>query len=998
MEKQDLTVKKRSLQPDDERQVRRHQTKKSNPSGISAIIMPLASRFWIILLIVLAVSTIAGWAIPKMEIQNDLMFMLPEDNAAKNDYMDAEELLGNAGGIAIAIQSPDGIYQTELLQRVRQLASNCRALNLKIPAQQLADRMKLSPNHALALAGWLQSVVSDPDVTAPMLAEILEYPDDLAEAVVDSLPARLSVVDPDAFAEELADTLSSKALADPSLSTELFAFAKRTTDRRGHFRSVWVDDVVALTETDTVWPEIVDHTGIVNAMAPYGFDSEEDLKQLADGLLEAGAIDPQAVLAFKRSQPKPAGISDRFWDSLEQRLTPEAAGVLAASMTDVPKQIRVGDLVPRKITAAAMPRIRQRLHAWPFFQEGIYSRDEKSLLVVVRTTPNLDQPNRERLLDAIKSEVHQLFKDGRYPIHMAGYSVVDQAVACNMHQDITRLLPLVFGVVALFLFLSFRNLAGLLYPMVTILLAVGWCMGAMALLDVPLSVVGTAMPILLVAVGSAYGIHLIYYFVHRQSATDHRGQAMADTLDGTGRGVIMAGLTTVAGFASLAFNDIVPLRDFGVFTALGVFFALLVSLFLISALLMRFGVRSPARGMEPENVKKRRGPTSLIRGLSGLSTRHPKTVLTISALVVIGSVIGLTGLRVEMNNVSFFKKGTDIRRADTFINRNFAGTVDIRVIFSSTEANGVLDTRVLDAMERLAATISRQHTEVGKTLSVLDLIRKMNQAFYFNDPAYYRIPTKADLAGEQTDAALTAHLASYIDKYQRDDTRAFIDGTKSQASLTLQVKTASSQVTRNILKSIDELLDGPLGRSLEQKGIKVRTTGIAALYVESERLIVSGQLRSIAVSVVIVLVLVSLIMRSLVYGLLSILPLCMAICVNFGIMGLLDIPLDAATAITACVAIGIGIDYGIHYLNRYRLLRKDGQSQCEAVVNTADTTGGSICINALAVATGFSVLMLSAFVPLVNLGFLIALTMVTSSVGSLTLLPAVLALTDRDGS
>jgi len=995
MEKQDLTVKKRSLQPDDERQVRRHQATNSKPAGISAVIMPLASRFWIILLIVLAVSAIAVWAIPKMEIQNDLMFMLPEDNAAKNDYMDAEELLGNAGGIAIAIQSPDGIYETELLRRVRQLATNCRALNLKIPARQLADRMKLSPDQALALAGWLQSIVSDPDFTAPMLAEILEYPDDLAEAVIDNLPARLAVDDPDAFAEKLADILAAKALADPSLATELFAFANRTTDRRGHFRSVWVDDVVALTETDTVWPEIVDYTGIVNAMAPYGFDSEANLKHLADGLLEAGAINPQAVLAFTRSQPKPAGISDRFWNSLEQGLTPEAAGVLAASLTDAPKQIRVGDLVPRKITAAAMPRIRQRLHAWSFFQEGIYSRDEKSLLVVVRTTPNLDQPNRERLLDAIKTEVHQLFKDGRYPIYMAGYSVVDQAVASNMHQDITRLLPLVFGVVALFLFLSFRNLAGLLYPMVTILLAVGWCMGAMALLDVPLSVVGTAMPILLVAVGSAYGIHLIYYFIHRQAATDHRGQAMADTLDVTGRGVIMAGLTTVAGFASLAFNDIIPLRDFGVFTALGVFFALLVSLFLIPALLMRFGVRTPKRRPGQKTDKKSR-PLNLIRGLSGLSARHPKTVLAISALVVIGSIIGLAGLRVEMNNVSFFKKDTAIRRADTFINRNFAGTVDIRVIFSSTEANGVLDTGVLDAMERLAATISQQHPEVGKTLSILDLIRKMNQAFYFNDPAYYRIPSKADLAGEQTDAALTAHLASYIDKYQRDDTRAFIDGTKHQASLILQVKTASSQVTRNILQSIDELLHGPLGQRLEKKGIKVHTTGIAALYVESERLIVSGQLRSIAVSVVIVLVLVSLIMRSLVYGLLSILPLCIAICVNFGIMGLLDIPLDAATAITACVAIGIGIDYGLHYLNRYRLLRKDGQSQYEAVVNTADTTGGSICINALAVATGFSVLMLSAFVPLVNLGFLIALTMVTSSVGSLTLLPAVLALTDRD--
>ncbi|WP_155307519.1 efflux RND transporter permease subunit [Desulfosarcina widdelii] len=989
-------MKKRSLPCADERQVHQNQKGNPKPSGISAVIMPLASRFWIILLIVAAVSAIAAWAIPKMVIQNDLMFMLPEDNKAKNDYMDAEELLGNAGGIAIAIQSPDGIYQTELLQRVRRLATNCRALNLKIPARQLADRMELSPDHALALAGWLQSIVSDPDFTPPMLADMLAAPEELAEAVVDSLPAQLTVDDPDALSEELADILASRALAEPSLAAELFAFASRATDRRGHFRSIWVDDVVALTETDTVWPEFVDQAGIVEAMSPYGFDSEEDLRHFADALLEAGAMGSKAVLAFTSSQPKPAGISDRFWASLEQDLTPEAAPALAKSMAGAPKQIRVGDLVPREITGEGMPRIRQRLHAWSFFQEGVYSRDEKSLLMVVRTTPNLDQPNRECLLDAIKTEVNRVFGDGRYPIYMAGYSVVDQAVARNMHQDITRLLPLVFGVVALFLFLSFRNLAGLLYPMITILLAVCWCMGAMALLDVPLSVVGTAMPILLVAVGSAYGIHLIYYFIHRQAVVNHRGRAIADTLDGTGRGVIMAGLTTVAGFASLAFNDIVPLRDFGVFTALGVFFALLVSLFLIPALLMRFGVRPPAQGPGREAGKRDNAFNRLIRGLSRLSARHPKTVLAITALVVIGSAIGLTSLHVEMNNVTFFKKGTDIRRADTFINRHFAGTVDIRVIFSSTEANGVLDTEVLNAIERLATTISRQHPEVGKTLSILDLIRKMNQAFYFNDPAYYRIPNKTDLAGEQTDAALTAHLASYIDKYQRDDTRAFIDGAKRQAGLILQVKTASSQVTRDILRSIDELLDGPLGRSLAQKGINVHTTGIAALYVESEGLIVSGQLRSIAVSVVIVLVLVSLIMRSLVYGLLSILPLCMAICVNFGIMGFLDIPLDAATAITACVAIGIGIDYGLHYLNRYRLLREEGQNQHTAIVNTAETTGGSICINALAVATGFSVLMLSAFVPLVNLGFLIALTMVTSSVGSLTLLPAALTLTDRD--
>ncbi|MBI5063595.1 MAG: MMPL family transporter [Desulfatitalea sp.] len=157
-------------------------------------------------------------------------------------------------------------------------------------------------------------------------------------------------------------------------------------------------------------------------------------------------------------------------------------------------------------------------------------------------------------------------------------------------------------------------------------------------------------------------------------------------------------------------------------------------------------------------------------------------------------------------------------------------------------------------------------------------------------------------------------------------------------------------------------------------------------------MIVSGQMLSIAGSVLIVLVLVALIMRSLPYGLLSIVPLCVSIGINFGVMGLLDIPLDAATAISACVAIGIGIDYGLHYLNRYRILRAEGQTHTQAAVLTAQTTGGAIVINALAVAAGFAVLMFSAFVPLMHLGFLIALTMLTSAAGALVLLPAVLAL------
>ncbi len=962
--------------------------------GIAGWLMPVVSRFWTVVLVVGAISVLAAWALPGIAIQNDLSFMLPDDNRAKLDFRAAEERFGNSGGIAIAIYTPEGIYQPDLLQRVRQLATLCRELNIRIPAMELAAQLHLSAEQGLALASLLQSLSTDPEFNARMLAETMASQESLAEAISDALPAFLEIEDGEAFSRGLADRLTSLAAADASLAQALSAFAVRTTDLLGHVRNTWVDQVIALTETDSVWPEFTDHAPIVAAMAPFGFSDGPALARWADILLEAGATAPAAIQTFPNSRLQQAGLPESFLTALSSRLSADAADALARAMADAPKQIRVADLTPREITAEAMDAIRARLHAWPFLEKGIYSRDEKSLLVVLRTAPNLDQPNRALLQEVVKDAVNRLFGDGRYAIHMAGYGVVDEAVARLMVQDVARLFPLVIGVVLLFLFFSFRNLAGVLYPLLTVLIAVAWTIAAMALLNIPLSAVGTAMPVLLVAVGSAYGIHLVHYFALHHGGTADRYSAVSDTLNGTGWGVVMAGLTTVAGFASLAFNSIVPLRNFGLFTALGVLLALLVSLLLIPALLLRFGVKAPAPGRHPSRSAAllHRISHGLLGAIARFATARPKTVLLLAAVLLLGAALRFSDVRVEMNNVAFFKEGSEIRRADAFINRNFAGTVDIRMVFTAAAENGVIDPVVLDAMTAIGRALQARHAEIGKTLSVVDLIRKMNQAFYFNDPSYYRLPTRADLAGDQSPEALKAHLASYIDKFQRSDTRPFIDPAKKEAVLILQLNTASSAVSKKILGSVRELLAGPTGEVLRQKSVRVHCTGIGALYLEAEHMIVNGQMLSIAGSILIVLVLVALIMRSLPYGLLSIVPLCVAIGINFGIMGMLDIPLDAATAISACVAIGIGIDYGLHYLNRYRILRAEGRAHGEAAVLTAQTTGGAILINALAVAAGFAVLLCSAFVPLTHLGFLIALTMLTSATGALFLLPAVLSL------
>ena len=212
---------------------------------------------------------------------------------------------------------------------------------------------------------------------------------------------------------------------------------------------------------------------------------------------------------------------------------------------------------------------------------------------------------------------------------------------------------------------------------------------------------------------------------------------------------------------------------------------------------------------------------------------------------------------------------------------------------------------------------------MGKALSVVDLIKKMNQAFHYNDPDYYRLPGLKDLQGAKTPEALLGQYVFYVDKFSRKDRQSFVDTAKASRRFERAGKNRRQLGERDASTNTSPPSWPAFWAShLRQKGIKVSITGIGSLYKEASDLLIIGQMWSVALSMAIVLVLVAVTMRSLVYGLLSILPLSITILFNFGLMGFMDIPLDPGTAIIACVAVGIGVDYSIHYLNRYRLERE----------------------------------------------------------------------------
>ncbi|TVR67121.1 MAG: RND family transporter, partial [Spirochaetaceae bacterium] len=288
-----------------------------------------------------------------------------------------------------------------------------------------------------------------------------------------------------------------------------------------------------------------------------------------------------------------------------------------------------------------------------------------------------------------------------------------------------------------------------------------------------------------------------------------------------------------------------------------------------------------------------------------------------------------------------------------------------------------------------AEVLNRAYRRTGRRdISASDLLDLVNREVNYEGAAYYEIPYDPSRYRAETREELANLIAQYLLIYSGGlDEFADDDLEPTRARMLVQLGTTGNIFTERVTGEIDSFA------SLRfPEGYRVRVAGIAIVEQAISRMISNAQFYSIAVSLTLVFFLVSITFRSLLAGILGLVPLGFTILVNFGLMGLAGINLDVSTAMVASIAIGIGIDYTIHFLSAYhREYRRTGDP-ATVERRVLDTTGRAILFNAVSVAAGFAVLLFSRFNPLMNMGALIAITMFTSSIAAMTILPVLLGI------
>ncbi|RAK08930.1 hypothetical protein C8C77_11579 [Halanaerobium saccharolyticum] len=765
-------------------------------------------------------------------------------------------------------------------------------------------------------------------------------------------------------------------------------------------------------------------------------------------------------------------------------------------------------------------KIKSKILNWDFYNDNLYSDDFKSTQVLISLNDGLNNEEKEKAYYQIK-DITNNFKNSNTEVYLAGATAVNVLMGHSMIEDIKYLIPFIIGVLILVLYLFFKRSLAVGLILMTVIVSSIWSIGLMAYLGINLTLVSTVIPVLLIAVGSAYGIHILshyYDYINEyqgEISVSEQKEVVVKTVDKMGKAVFLAALTTVAGFGSLASSEIVPIKSFGVFTAFGIAAAFIVALFLIPSLLIIIAdFKDNFKTKNTETVEFK----YFLEKLHNFYSKRRISIIIIAILILSASFLGFEDIVVDTPLIEMFKEDTEIRQADNFINDNFSGTNIMRVMVEGEKMGDLNHPDILTRMDGLQQHLVSNFDEVGKVSSITDYIKRMNQvmnypeeeitdasanseesterindssetsssfyesnsekstssfyeeeeketsssfyneaeknsednssSFYqsenntendsqpekkllegpdkekkiseyefiqllnaalaraekqdlnaeelinllekemnYQAAAYYEIPADLDKYGAATKQNLQNLISQYLLLYSGSVDDLINDQLEpDKAQMLIQLNDPSNLVAKKVRAEIYDYSE-----NFPEK-YKLTVSGNATMALEANDLIVSSQTRSIMISFIIVFLIVAISFKSVIAGLYGIVPLAFSLIINFGLMGHLGIRLDVGTAMVASIAIGIGVDYTIHFLHSYHAERMNEDDLHLVTQRTLTTTGKAIIFNAISVAAGFMVLLFSNFYPLIYLGLLIAVTMLTSSIASLTILPLLLNL------
>jgi predicted RND superfamily exporter protein len=617
-------------------------------------------------------------------------------------------------------------------------------------------------------------------------------------------------------------------------------------------------------------------------------------------------------------------------------------------------------------SAEAARAVRDRVKAFPLNDGLIVSRDGKRAGVVADFEESAD-------VLLVFAELEQLRErmegEGDISIKVSGPPIVRGTLNVYLNQDALTLDPVAALLTSLLLFLALRSLSGVLLPLSVMLPAIAAAFAAMPRLGFDFTPFSNAIPVVILATSIADSVHFLSGYFDLRLRRPELGAKVAATLTfaETWQPIVMTSVTTAAGFLMLIQGSpMLPVQQFGVTVAIGVLAAMVLSLTALPAAIVLFDAK-PSTAFARLYAARGAGDPSGWDRLVGWSMGGVIDNRKVASGFLLGiAVLGITGMSLlyaDYEPVTFFPKDSNVYQDFHSIRGDYLGLSLVEVDIDTGVDDGVYAPYFLKRLDKLQNRIE-SWPQVGGTMSLADYLKKMNQAFNADKPDFYRISDNADanaqffllynLSGdprrfdEVTDSGRRrANLRIFLKDGNYAQNGTFIRWLKEEAAATFQDAKVTLGGETNVLHHWMSGIGKDVGWSVFLSGLVMYLIGAAFL-------------------------------RSLVGGLLMLAPIGAGLILTYAFIGASGVPVGLGTSSFASIAMGVGVDFAIHYLWRYRDERRQGLEHAAATRRVMEDVGKAILFNGIIVVGGFSVLILATTTPPQQVGAYVAISVAAS--------------------
>ncbi len=592
---------------------------------------------------------------------------------------------------------------------------------------------------------------------------------------------------------------------------------------------------------------------------------------------------------------------------------------------------------------------------------------------------------REFLSDAENSEavaavtkIITEYQNDDFPIYFAGSNVITDYIKRGMQRDMLRFIRLTVLAIAILLFILFRRLSAVIWPLLVVILSLLATIGFMALTGTTLKLPTAVLPSFLLAVGIGDSVHILALFFKRFNAGESKESALISTIKHAGLPIVLTSLTTAGGLLSFAPSGIAPISELGLFAPFGVIIALFLSLTLLPALITVTRIRAHFDKGKNPTLRHHIFLDELIVGAGDLATRKPWWVLGVSMLLAIIAGLGILRLNFAHKPLEWLPEDEPVRISSEKIDHALKGSVSLEVVIDKKQENGWYDyedLQKLDSLGLFAESLKNGKVYFGRAFSLADILKEIHKALNENSDEFYALPESRELIAQEF---------LLFENSGSDDLEDFTDSQFSKARIMLKAPFEDARSYQPVFKALKQELHQAFGTEAE-----IKLTGIMALFITTLHQVMTSMAVSYGYAFLIITILMMMI-GHVRMGAISMIPNLLPILLTLGLMGWFGLTLDVFTLLIGSIALGLAVDDTIHFMHNFRHFYSIDNDVARAVHQTLEIAGRAMLFTTIVLTAGFFIFMFASMGNIFNFGLLTGFTISVALLADFLLAPALM--------